>query len=527
MRKYPVIAFVFLIALFVSNTVVGAYPMPEPVGEGELETRGIWLTPGYFVEEPEDAIRAVNTIADAGFNVIFLEMNRTNGYAQYESDLVPVLEPFDKFDPADIIIEHAKKRDLEVHAYFHTLNNPYLVKENPDWAMERVDKDAKKLVVNGSNEFPISSENSARGSNQLIMYTSEFGETTGTNEFGTEVTIEDDIVVKVETSVGDTDIPENGYVLSGHGTSRTWLEMNIQIGDEITIEKDDNTLVSSSSWLEPGNEEVVAELKKHVHEIITKYDVDGFHFDHVRYPPTDGMVELIFDYILEGKQPRWSTDVYGYSEENQQRFMEEYGKNPLDITVDDDELFIDWWEFRSDNITNLVTSLSEYARSLDDDLVMSAALTVRPAYDDWDVMYSGVDYRKLSYPLDVIIPMAYHLNAGEAEFLFPGNREMWIYHVTQGALDNIEGRALLYTGIGGTSTSHEQWTPHEWNNTIEIARSAMANGTSAFEYIVLGHMEEDITNFEALKNGVYKTPAKPMHSVPEILEQVRIYSGNE
>ena len=41
----------------------------------------------------------------------------------------------------------------------------------------------------------------------------------------------------------------------------------------------------SGEWfLDPGNPEVEGYLKQLVHEIVSKYDVDGIHFDYVRYP---------------------------------------------------------------------------------------------------------------------------------------------------------------------------------------------------------------------------------------------------
>lgn len=41
----------------------------------------------------------------------------------------------------------------------------------------------------------------------------------------------------------------------------------------------------SGEWfLDPGNPDVEGYLKQLVHEIVSKYDVDGIHFDYVRYP---------------------------------------------------------------------------------------------------------------------------------------------------------------------------------------------------------------------------------------------------
>ena len=64
-----------------------------------------------------------------------------------------------------------------------------------------------------------------RGANQLVVYTPTFGFRTGTNEFGTEAIIEGNTVVSL--SGADSLIPANGFVISGHGTAKKWINENI------------------------------------------------------------------------------------------------------------------------------------------------------------------------------------------------------------------------------------------------------------------------------------------------------------
>ena len=71
----------------------------------------------------------------------------------------------------------------------------------------------------------------ARGANQLVIYTHDYGERTGTNEFGTEAIVKGNTVV--ELSGADSFIPENGIVISGHGTAKSWISSNITIGTKI------------------------------------------------------------------------------------------------------------------------------------------------------------------------------------------------------------------------------------------------------------------------------------------------------
>ncbi len=76
-----------------------------------------------------------------------------------------------------------------------------------------------------------------RESGALVIYTSKTGASTGTNLWGYEVIIQDDKAVAFQN--GNSKIPENGFVLSGHdeeeGGTRMgdWIKNNISIGDYV------------------------------------------------------------------------------------------------------------------------------------------------------------------------------------------------------------------------------------------------------------------------------------------------------
>lgn len=72
-----------------------------------------------------------------------------------------------------------------------------------------------------------------RGNNQLIIYTPKFGVNTKTNEYGQEAVVSNGVVVKVGGS--NSFIPVNGYVISGHGTAKKWINNNIKIGSKVEL----------------------------------------------------------------------------------------------------------------------------------------------------------------------------------------------------------------------------------------------------------------------------------------------------
>ena len=93
-----------------------------------------------------------------------------------------------------------------------------------------------KRSVNAVNPTPYSNKAGsffpgARGANQLVIYTHDYGERTHTNEFGTEAIIDGNTVT--DLSGADSFIPENGAVISGHGTAKNWITSNISVGTKI------------------------------------------------------------------------------------------------------------------------------------------------------------------------------------------------------------------------------------------------------------------------------------------------------
>lgn len=79
-------------------------------------------------------------------------------------------------------------------------------------------------------EQAVSAANRGRGENDLIVYTAIFGESTATNEWGTEAVVGADNKIIRVTNTGDEEIPEGGFVVSGHGTMSAWVKENMKAG---------------------------------------------------------------------------------------------------------------------------------------------------------------------------------------------------------------------------------------------------------------------------------------------------------
>ncbi|MCR5262054.1 MAG: family 10 glycosylhydrolase [Candidatus Gastranaerophilales bacterium] len=96
-----------------------------------------------------------------------------------------------------------------------------------------------------------------RSDNQLIIYTPDFGMRTGTNEFGAEVAVVKNTVVKFTGS--DSLIPREGFIISGHGKAKKWILDNIKLGSKIYINPETmqvTAFVTSDTSVFEANEKI-------------------------------------------------------------------------------------------------------------------------------------------------------------------------------------------------------------------------------------------------------------------------------
>ncbi len=89
-------------------------------------------------------------------------------------------------------------------------------------------------VTVGGQQHAVDGVDVYRSSNFLVTYTPVKGATTGTNAYGFEAKVVGGKVTEIADGVGNMAIPANGFVLSGHGTSRTWLKANAIVGATVT-----------------------------------------------------------------------------------------------------------------------------------------------------------------------------------------------------------------------------------------------------------------------------------------------------
>ena len=86
------------------------------------------------------------------------------------------------------------------------------------------------VAILGAARRAVTGTNIARGTDSLVVYTRAAGATSPANRWGAEVGVRGGAVIEIRdrqtTNAPAMPIPTDGYVLSGHGTSRAWLLSN-------------------------------------------------------------------------------------------------------------------------------------------------------------------------------------------------------------------------------------------------------------------------------------------------------------
>ncbi len=164
--------------------------------------------------------------------------------------------------------------------------------------------------------------NESRGTDQIILYNRYYGNTTGTNQYGTEIMAQyisdpianDTVYLKVTAmdsihtdGHGNNTIPDSGLVLSGHGISADFLKDYVTVGDTLGV------LLKFA-----GCEKRIKELVGGNPVIITNRSatVPGGSFSSDRHPRTAvGFSQdstVLYMFVVDGRQTGFSVGMSLY-----------------------------------------------------------------------------------------------------------------------------------------------------------------------------------------------------------------------
>ena len=96
--------------------------------------------------------------------------------------------------------------------------------------------DYKGKLTMGGATLDINGIDCERGADTVVIYNLHQGTRTGTNDFGVEFIVQNDIVTDIFRNKGNNEIPVTGYVISAHGKAAEILK-NTQIGEKVIFEQ--------------------------------------------------------------------------------------------------------------------------------------------------------------------------------------------------------------------------------------------------------------------------------------------------
>jgi uncharacterized lipoprotein YddW (UPF0748 family) len=227
------------------------------------------------------------------------------------------------------------------------------------------------------------------------------------------------------------------------------------------------------NWLCPSHPENFPLERDSMLEVARRYEVDGLHFDYIRYPDQDSC-------FCEGCRQRFETDTG--------RKVATWPRDCFNGSRRDE-----YRQWRCQQITRLVAAVSTEGRKIRPKLKISAAVfSAYPACRE-SVGQDWVSWVKAGY-LDFLCPMDYT----ESDLAFAGM-------VTE-QLRLVAGRIPVYPGIGA-SASRSSLGSDQVASQIRAARTAGAAGFTVFD-LNSGTISQIVPGVAL---GATSRPAAPPH----------------
>ncbi len=179
-----------------------------------------------------------------------------------------------------------------------TIKSQFVFTKNRKVYIDGFSFSGKVFAKNGTNAN-VNEVNYNRDANQMLLYTSFKGGTTGTDVSGSEAVLNllspewvmnDTLVFVVSQKVSSNgSIPSNGAVLSGVGTAATYLNTNIALGDTIKLflaynPRTIGAVVNNITQVISGNGRLIKDGVPY--PTIGDYDGSGQSFNDARHPRT-------------------------------------------------------------------------------------------------------------------------------------------------------------------------------------------------------------------------------------------------
>lgn len=286
-------------------------------------------------EEVRDVMRRT---AEVGFDSVVVDVKNPSGYVAYQSRIAPHLsttkipdyQPYPAdYDLLQTVVEEGHRYGLDVIAAVNVFSEGSTTYrdgpayDNPHWQTTYLTVTRAAVTGDGARRR-VDGIDVTRGADMLVIYTPEHYDVSPANQWGVEASVVDGKVVEVVDRVDGAPplaVPDDGFVLSGHGEAATWMRENLVEGTELTVEADVDFIraqdhPSPATFVNPNLPEVQDYELAILEEIARNYDVDGIALDRARYSNLDAdfspKSRAAFEAYLGRPVENWPDDVMTY-----------------------------------------------------------------------------------------------------------------------------------------------------------------------------------------------------------------------
>ncbi|MBE3584241.1 MAG: family 10 glycosylhydrolase [Limnochordaceae bacterium] len=231
------------------------------------------------------------------------------------------------------------------------------------------------------------------------------------------------------------------------------------------------------SYVDPADPGARAFLQSLYKELVTKYDLDGFEYDYIRYPEGTGT----------------NPQAIAYSEGARQAYLKETGVDPATLLPAKGAAWQRWNSWRRQQVTSFVESTSKLLRSLRPNLKLSAAVFGDPQVAFSNKLQDWPTWLRYGY-LDFVSAMAYSdYDAG------------YVGQQAQNMAKRAAPLAFAATGISVTRLNAE--------GLLQQTGAVLGEGNPgvvffAFNYVDSGGLRELLASF-------FRLPAVPPYRLAE------------
>lgn len=520
--------------------------------ENNLQARIFWIDATANLNRmntPEKIEALVKRIAQAGFNVIVLEVKPIVGHTIYPSRYAPKLTEWVKgnevrtlpedFDPVPHFVKHAKASGLQLIANMNTFSEGHRDFQmgpgynHPEWQTVLYEAEmsirpnrptARTFPLMDRANQPSTGPDKLAVYSDLSRYTPKEGDVAVLAEPGGRVLA---MLSGMDIPAMGLRLPPNTGLIVGTGAGAEYLRRNVSPGEPMVFQITTMYVPISERprqqiplMVNPNSPEVRRRITDMVVEVVRNYDVDGVIFDdRLRYAGihadfSEKTREQFEQYV--GKKLNWPDDVFRW----------EVQFPTMERRAIPGPQFDNWQLFRALTLRNWLANTIQTVKAIRPNLTVSA--------------YVGSWYGE--YPIFASNWAADDLEAG-FRFLTPAYQKTgfaglldWI---TTGCYyrDPTIAQAIVRTGKPGASVegggqlsnrvvNDQTWVYAglmlmDYFGRTEEFKTALQAAAATTQGIMIFDLSHNIEQFWPIFDEAFKKPARAPHTVPGLIDRVR------